>query len=449
MLFNKKAKIGEYTLRLLIIADDFTGALDTAVKFSRNSIDTFVTLYKDFDLSKVDDQIQLVAVDTESRHISCEEAALRVKDVVMKAHKAGVTYFYKKTDSALRGNIGCELNAIMDALDSSDIMFIPAYPDAGRTTLRGCHYIHGVPLNETDFARDPINPVTDCFIPRVIKNQAGVEVVVVGREGLHSLNIRDKGEKTVYVFDAERNDDLENIADWLKKRNKLKLTAGCAGFAGMLSEMLELKKSERAEGNISAGIAADIASGRMLTVCGSINELSLRQVNYAEKNGFYGIALNPQQKLIPGYYMTEDGKSFVNMIVHMINEGKDVVIKASGSSEDREKCGIFARGMNIDENDVPSLVSRSIGRLVGEIAAKTQLKILTVIGGDTAVEVVHSMGFYGIIPRIDIMTGVVLSEALGYGSNTALITKSGGFGDEDALVKIREYILSIRQNMQR
>lgn len=427
-------------MKLLIVADDFTGALDTAVKFSRNSIGTIVTLYKDLDLSKVDDQMQVVVVDTESRHISCEEAALRVKNVVRHALKAGVTNFYKKTDSALRGNIGCELNAMMEAVNSSDIMFIPAYPDAGRTTLQGCHYIHGVPLDDTDFARDPINPVADCFVPRIIKNQAGVEVVVIGRDELHSLNIREKGKKTVYVFDAERNDDLENIADWLKNRNKLKLTAGCAGFAGMLSEMPELKKSVRVETKITADIASNIASGRMLTVCGSINELSLMQVRYAEKNGFYGIELKPQQKLIPGYFMTENGKYFVDRIVQMIDEGKDIVIKASGSSEDREKCARFAREMNIEENDIPSLISRSMGKLVSEIAAKTDLKILTVIGGDTAVEVVHSMGFYGVTPRVDIMTGVVLSEALGYGSNTALITKSGGFGDEDVLVKIKKYI---------
>lgn len=431
-------------MKLLVLADDFTGALDTAVMFSKNSIDTIVTLYNDFDLSKVDDQIQIVVVDTESRHISCEEAAFRAKNVVSHALKAGVTNFYKKTDSALRGNIGCELNAVMEAAKSSEIMFIPAYPDAGRTTLQGCHYVHGIPLNETDFARDPINPAADCFIPRIIKNQAGAEVVVVGREDLHSLNIRDKGKKTVYIFDAESNDDLQNIADWLKKRNKLKLTAGCAGFAGMLSELPELIRSERAEPDISA----DIASGRMLTVCGSINELSLSQVRYAEKNGFYGISLDPRQKLMPDYIMTENGKSFIDMIVKMVNEGKDVIIKASGSSEEREECGRFARKMNIDENAVPSLISRSIGKLVSEIAARTDLKILSVVGGDTAVEIVNSMGFHCVAPRTDIMTGVVLSETMRHGVKTALITKSGGFGTEDVLVKIREYISSIKQNLQ-
>jgi len=423
-------------LKLLIIADDFTGALDTAVMFSRNSIDTAVTLYKDFDPSKIDDQTRVVVVDTESRHISCAEAAFRVKNVVSHALKAGVTNFYKKTDSALRGNIGCELNAMMEAANSTGVMFIPAYPDAGRTTLGGCHYIHGIPLNETDFASDPINPVTECFIPQIIKKQAGVEAVVIGRDGLHSPDMRDRGVKTVYVFDAVNNDDLEKIACWLKNGNNLKLTAGCAGFAAMLSQMPELKKTAAIETNFMA----DIASGRMLTICGSVNEFSLSQVKYAEKNGFCGISLDPRQKLMPEYFMTESSKSFVEMVVQMVNDGKDVIIKASGSFEEREECGRFAREMNIDEKDVPALITRSIGKLVCEIAAKTELKILTVIGGDTAVEIVRSMGFYSVTPRNDIMTGVVLSEALGHGGKTVLITKSGGFGTEDVLVKIREYI---------
>ena len=37
-------------------------------------------------------------------------------------------FFYKKTDSTLRGNIGSEIAALMDACKMERLPFIPAYP---------------------------------------------------------------------------------------------------------------------------------------------------------------------------------------------------------------------------------------------------------------------------------------------------------------------------------
>ena len=39
--------------KLVIIADDFTGALDTGVQFYRNSISTIIVLYRDLDFSTI------------------------------------------------------------------------------------------------------------------------------------------------------------------------------------------------------------------------------------------------------------------------------------------------------------------------------------------------------------------------------------------------------------
>ena len=58
----------------------------------------------------------------------------------------GIPHIYKKTDSALRGNIGAELEAMMQASGEEQLPFVPAFPQIGRTTVNGTHFIEGVPV---------------------------------------------------------------------------------------------------------------------------------------------------------------------------------------------------------------------------------------------------------------------------------------------------------------
>ena len=212
--------------KLVIIADDFTGALDTGVQFSRNSISTIIVLYRDLDFSTIDKNVEVVVIDTESRHVSIEEAAIRVKEVAVKALEFGATYFYKKTDSVLRGNIGSELLAVMDATGSGELMFVPAYPDAKRATISGCQFLNGIPIDETEFARDPIDPISICYIPHIIQLQSDVEVSVVSKDEMQKVCSNGISNKIIFVFNAEKNNDMIEIAGCLKINNKLRLTAG-------------------------------------------------------------------------------------------------------------------------------------------------------------------------------------------------------------------------------
>ncbi len=54
--------------RLLIIADDFTGSLDTGVQFAKRGINTLVTVLRDQAVDLTAD-CQALVVNTESRHV--------------------------------------------------------------------------------------------------------------------------------------------------------------------------------------------------------------------------------------------------------------------------------------------------------------------------------------------------------------------------------------------
>lgn len=125
-------------LLLLILADDFTGALDTGVQFAACSIPTRVVVGEQVDFAANDAAV--LVVDTETRHLSAAEAYAVIAKLTREAMSAGVFSIYKKTDSALRGNIGAELSALLKTSGERQLPFLPAFPpdrpcDPGRSTL--------------------------------------------------------------------------------------------------------------------------------------------------------------------------------------------------------------------------------------------------------------------------------------------------------------------------
>ncbi len=180
---------------LLIIADDFTGALDTGVKFAARGAAVRVVTDYEYEFGQTDSGAQVLVMDAETRHLSGEEAYRRVYRIVKRAREARVAYIYKKTDSALRGNIGSELAAALDASGEPVLHFFPAFPKMKRTTRRGIHYIDGVPVQESVFGQDPFEPVRCSFIPDIIRQQSSTEVKVIS-DGMIAKEKIDGGTKT-------------------------------------------------------------------------------------------------------------------------------------------------------------------------------------------------------------------------------------------------------------
>ena len=74
-------------LRLLMIADDFTGALDTGVQLAAHGIPTQVVVGQ-ADLSACSSTV--LVVDTETRHLPAAKAAKAVEELTRSAVENGV-----------------------------------------------------------------------------------------------------------------------------------------------------------------------------------------------------------------------------------------------------------------------------------------------------------------------------------------------------------------------
>ena len=75
-------------ISLLMIADDFTGALDTGVQFAASGIATRVVVGTDIELVAKADEAQVLVVDAETRHLAPERTFQAVKGLTRQAEEA-------------------------------------------------------------------------------------------------------------------------------------------------------------------------------------------------------------------------------------------------------------------------------------------------------------------------------------------------------------------------
>ena len=103
--------------RVLIVADDLTGALDTSGPFAQQGLTTMVMAQPlDSDADAVRDA-RVVSINTDSRHLGPAAAADRVERCVRHFARQRFDIVFKKIDSTLRGNVTSETMALMNVCD--------------------------------------------------------------------------------------------------------------------------------------------------------------------------------------------------------------------------------------------------------------------------------------------------------------------------------------------
>lgn len=417
---------------LLIIADDFTGALDTGVQFAAHGIRTRVVVDPEVDFAA--QEAQVLVIDTETRHLPASKAYEVVAGLTRRALDAGVRYIYKKTDSALRGNIGAELAAVFKASGVDQLPFLPAFPQTGRITRGGVHYVDGVPVTESPFGRDPFEPVTHAVITELIAEQSDLPArsfpALTDEDGIP----QDKG---ILVFDAADAGDLLRTGRKLLEHHTPEhqllvqdsphILAGCAGFGAVLPELL--------------GLAGETAhplpklDPRLLVVCGSVNPITLAQLDRAEQDGFARLRLTLRQKLEPGYWQSDVGKNDLIQIEKMLAANPLCIIESNDLGGNRPTAE-YAEKLGIDLETLRVRIAGSLGYLVGEIFTSPSLGTLLLTGGDTLLQCMNCIGVRELEPLCELEKGVVLASFTYNGCTRHVITKSGGFGQESLLTDL-------------
>lgn len=413
-------------IRLLIFADDFTGALDTGVQMAAEGATTRVLVGGAKELAETDLDCNVLVLDVETRHLSSEEAYRVVYDLVEEAIAQEIPYIFKKTDSALRGNVGAEMQAVMDASGETRFPFVPAFPQIGRTTEKGVHYINDVEVAFSVFGSDPFEPVRHSRVRDLIGEQTDVPVTEcpVPRPGDPLPE-----EPGILVFDSRTEEDLFAIGSLLKEEKTLRILAGCAGFGTVLPKILPIPKNDSPK--------VPELDPRLLVICGTVNPITLSQMDRAEEEGFTRIHLTPEQKLAPDYWDSDAGKQVLRSFREAL-EKNDYCIIDSNNPGGNADTDAYAKEHGMDLNEIRLGVSRSVGAILKGIFDSPDLGTMLITGGDTLLQCMRYMGVTTLEPICEMEPGIVLSRFEYEGTSKYIMTKSGGFGTADLFGKLQK-----------
>lgn len=418
-------------VKLLIIADDFTGALDTAVQFASSGAKTRVVMDVNYHIEDIDAQVEVLVINAETRHMSSDKAYETVYKISKHANEKRIPYIFKKTDSALRGNIGSELEAVLSASGGANLHFIPALPRANRITKRGVHFIDGLPVAESVFGKDPFEPVVDSDIKRIIQIQSDAKVIIVEN---NDFEFECEGGAIV-VYDVETDEDIYEIVDRLDKKDQLRLMAGCAGLASVLPRLLGLAGDKKD----TYGLA-----DKFLVACGSVNPITRAQLDYAEKNGFERIRLTPEQKLNDSYFKTDIGlKEFDKLRTLCMTHQKCIIDSNDLLGESATQAYMEKYSLSLE--DARQKIASNIGRIVKMLFESGLESTVMLTGGDTLMGFMNHMNATEITPLYEMAPGTVFSQLTIEDKNIEILTKSGGFGDEQLLVSLAENLTELKK----
>jgi uncharacterized protein YgbK (DUF1537 family) len=128
-----------------------------------------------------------VYVLTNTRSLDAAAAEKRNREVVTNALAAGNGIslgFVSRSDSTLRGHFPLEPEVISEVLEqvagerTDGIVIVPAFPDAGRVTIGGTHFMRGdggtlIPVAETEFAQDATFGFTSSRLAEYVEEKSG------------------------------------------------------------------------------------------------------------------------------------------------------------------------------------------------------------------------------------------------------------------------------------
>lgn len=400
--------------RALIVADDLTGATDTAHAFAKRGYETRVQVDPEND--SLDSTV--LAVNTDSRYVNPETATGRVRRAI-EATDASVVY--KKVDSTLRGNVLAEIRAAMGCgFDFG--LFVPVSPPIGRVTASGYHLVDGCLVTDTEYADDPNGP-SSAHLPTLVEEidttHLGIEIVAAGSEAIQAA-LADAPPSMLFTCDATHDRHLDALARASEHIDGRPLYIGSAGLA----EHVKIPGESDHEPH------RPTAEGAALGIVGSVSETTLTQL--AALPPEWVIALDPAGSLDdPESTGTTAGRRAATRLA----VGEHAVITAAPDRTTVERTIRIGHNAGLSDEGIRERVGRALASAASE-AFEGDPVGLFVTGGDVAMAVFSALDVSSIaLSGEEVEAGIPLSYLDGgVADDTPVITKAGGFGREETVI---------------
>ncbi len=371
----------------LIVADDLTGACDAGVHFAARGLRTQAPIGEE---SYARCGAAVIALNTDTRSSGGSAVALQLEPVLEQARARKPQILMKKIDSTLRGPVEIEIAWMLERLGLRMAVLAPAFPGAGRVAREGRVEIRGSEL---------VVDIAACFPALECAHVRREEIVALGGRISEEM---ERGTQ-VLIVDAESDADLEQIARAQRTGAEV-LWAGSGGLARALAAQVgpELRSTSRLE-----------AGGPVLACVGSDHSATVEQLWRLE-----------QELMVVRVRADEAGLAAAR---RALERGTDAVIELT-----REQ------------------MERAPDSALGGRAGVRHCGSMIVTGGDTARHVLRSLGAEMLELRNELEPGIPWGEVCGgEADGKVVVTKSGGFGGGDSLLKCVERLHPMAARRQR
>jgi uncharacterized protein YgbK (DUF1537 family) len=419
---------------MIVIADDLTGANDTGVQFVKQGQETVVYLTSSHDDFFYNNKVSVI--NTDCRSLSPEEAYKRTRELARKLNRTPQPFIYKKVDSTLRGNIGREIDGLMDELSFTYCAVVPAYPMNGRVTIGGYHLVRGSLLEDTELSKDVKFPMKNSFIPSLLAEQSNRKIGLVTIETIRRGEIakevralRDEGIELI-VFDSATDADLKAITAFLETEEKV-LWVGSAALAQAFTENKQMLTKEKKAITPLQATENDLEVRPTLTIAGSVSKVTREQIAYQKEQGAYLISIHPLHLLKDEEHEME---RYFEEAKKALGHDEDVVITTSVAKEVKEEVFQYTSKVGMDNLDLGNGIASKLGKFGSRLIREVEVSGLILTGGDIAYQTCLQLGINALEVVEEIEEGIPLSRVIeGDYAKTLVVTKAGAFGYQQSL----------------
>ncbi|WP_350343994.1 four-carbon acid sugar kinase family protein [Proteinivorax tanatarense] len=425
--------------KVVIIADDLTGANATGVLLARKGFKTGT--YLNIDRYSKDNNCEVISISTDSRAISAKNAYQRVQSVAQFFKDDDVSLFANRIDSTLRGNIGAETEALLDILEDHMAIVVCSFPSSGRTSVGGYLTVDSLPLEKTAVAQDPKTPISQSYIPQLIQEQTdyplGFIPLKVVLKGCSTIAVqlakqRELGNRIV-VVDATTDEDIKEIAKATRESKINAISVDPGPFTSALASQILEDSKEKFLGQ------------KTMFVVGSVTDVTRGQLEELKlKHRPLTVKVSPMDLIYDDIKEKEIERATKKLLQDM-DSYKIIGVATTKNKEGVLNLPQIAKELKISEDDVANRISKGLGEITKRVMKESKGKIggLYTSGGDVTVAVCHSLQSAGIEVKDEVLPLAAYGKILG-GSyeNTPIITKGGLIGDSKAMITALEYLLT-------